>query len=140
MPTKRVIVIFAVAVACAVLASVLVLRYVRQREEEAKRTRVDLQPVVVATGDIPIGTRLTDSLVTVREWPKAGIPQTAVSTPEAVVGRLVRGEIARDEPILDHRLFPKDLTGTPGIMSMIVPPGTVTRASTKEAAPSTWPL
>jgi pilus assembly protein CpaB len=35
----------------------------------------------------------------------------------------VRGEIARDEPILDHRLFPKDLTGTPGIMSLIVPPG-----------------
>lgn len=123
MPTKRVIVIFAVALTCAVLASVLVVRYVRQQEEEARRTRIEVQPVVVATSDIPIGTRLTDSLVTVREWPKAGIPQAAVSKPEAVVGRLVRGEIARDEPILDHRLFPKDLTGTPGIMSLMVPPG-----------------
>ncbi len=123
MPTKRVIVIFAVAVTCAVLASVLVLRYVRQQEEEARRTRMEVQPVVVATSDIPIGTRLTEGHITVREWPKAGIPQAAVSKPEAVVGRLVRGEIARDEPILEHRLFPKDLSGAPGIMSMIVPTG-----------------
>jgi pilus assembly protein CpaB len=123
MPTKRVIVIFAAAVACAVLASVLVVRYVRQREEEAKRTRVEVQPVVVATSDIPIGTRLTEGHITVREWPKTGVPQAAVSTPEAVVGRLVRGGIARDEPILEHRLFPKDLSGAPGIMSVIVPSG-----------------
>lgn len=123
MPTRRLVLILGVALTCAVLASVLVVRYVRQREEEAKRTRVDLQPVVVATGDIPIGTRLTDSHVTVREWPKAGIPQAAVSKPEAVLGRLVKGEISRDEPILEHRLFPKDLSGAPGIMSMIVPSG-----------------
>ncbi len=123
MPTKRVIVILAVAVTCAVLASVLVVRYVRQREEEARRTRIDLQPVVIAKSDMPIGTRLTESLVTVREWPKAGIPQAAVSKPEAVLGRLVKGEIARDEPILEHRLFPKVLSGAPGIMSVIVPPG-----------------
>lgn len=123
MPTRRLVLILGVALTCAILASVLVVRYVRQREEEAKRTRVDLQPVVVATGDIPIGTRLTDSHVTVREWPKAGIPQAAASKPEAVLGRLVKGEIARDEPILEHRLFPKDLSGAPGIMSMIVPSG-----------------
>src|SRR5574337_1084907 len=123
MTTKRVIIIFAVALICAILASVLVVRYVRQQEEEARRTRMEAQPVVVATSDIPIGTRLTESHVAVREWPKAGIPQAAVSKPEAVLGRLVKGEIARDEPILEHRLLPKDLTGAPGIMSVIVPPG-----------------
>lgn len=123
MPARRLILIFGVALICAVLASVLVVRYVRQREEEARRTRMEVQPVVVATSDIPIGTRLNAKLVAIREWPKAGIPQAAVSTPEAVLGRLVKGEIARDEPILDHRLFPKDLSGAPGIMSVIVPSG-----------------
>lgn len=123
MPTRRMILIIGVALVCAVLASVLVVRYVRQREEEAKSTRVDLQPVVVATGDIPIGTRLTENLVTVREWPKTGVPQAAVSKPEVVLGRLVKGEIARDEPILEHRLFPKDLSGASGIMSVLVPSG-----------------
>lgn len=123
MPTKRMILIVGVALTCAVLASVLVVRYVRQREEEAGRTKVDLQPVVVATGDIPIGTRLTEKHVTVQAWPKTGVPQAAVSKPEAVLGRLVKREIAQDEPILEHRLFPKDLSGAPGIMSIVVPPG-----------------
>lgn len=123
MPTRRMILIIAVSLTCAVLASVLVVRYVRQREEEAKRTRVDLQPVVVATGDIPIGTRVEAGVVAKRDWPKTGVPEGTVSEPEAVVGRLVKGEIVRGEPILEHRLFPKDLSGAPGIMSVIVPPG-----------------
>src|SRR5574337_296573 len=128
MPTRRLILILGVALTCAILASVLVVRYVRQREEESRRTRMEAQPVVVATSDILIGTRLTEGLIAVREWPKTGIPQAAVSNPEAVLGRLVKGEIARDEPILEHRLFPKDLTGAPGIMSVIVPPGKRARA------------
>lgn len=122
MPTRRMILIIAVSLTCAVLASVLVVRYVRQREEEAKRTRVDLQPVVVATGDIPIGTRVEAGVVAKRDWPKTGVPEGTVSEPEAVVGRLVKGEIVRGEPILEHRLFPKDLTAA-GIMSVIVPSG-----------------
>lgn len=123
MPIKRLILILSVALMCAVFASVLVVRYVRTREEEAKRTRLDAQPVVVATSDIPIGTRLDAGLIAVRDWPKAGVPQGAMSEREAAVGRLVRDEIARDEPILESRLFPKDVSGTPGIMSVMVPPG-----------------
>ncbi len=123
MPKRRVILILAVAVTCALLASILVVRYVRREEERARALRMEVQPVVIATGDIPIGTRLTPSLVGKRDWPRAGVPQGAVSEPGAVLGRLVKGEIARDEPILEHRLFPKDLTGAPGIMSVMVPPG-----------------
>ena len=123
MPTKRMIVILAAAVICALLASVLVVRYVRREEQLARATRIELRPVVIATSDIPIGTRLDARLVAKRDWPKAGVPQGAASEPEAVLGRLVKGEIARDEPILEHRLFPKDLTGAAGIMSVLVPPG-----------------
>ncbi len=123
MPTKRVIVIVTVAVLCGLLASIVVVRYVRKQEQLARASRLELRPVVVAAGDIPIGTRLTAGLVAKRDWPKAGVPQGALSEPEEVVGRLVRGEIARGEPILEQRLFPKDLAGAPGIMSVIVPPG-----------------
>jgi len=123
MPTKRLILILSVAVTCALLASILVIRYVRREEERARATRMEVQPVVIATGDIPIGTRLTPSLVAKRDWPRVGVPQGAVSEPGAVLGRLVKGQIARDEPILEHRLFPKDLTGAPGIMSVMVPSG-----------------
>ncbi len=123
MSKKRVIISLAVAVVCGLLASHLVVRYVRKQEQLARASRIELQPIVIATSDIPIGTRLDAGLVAKRDWPKAGVPQGTVSDPEAVLGRLVKGEIARGEPILDHRLFPKELTGAPGIMSVIVPPG-----------------
>lgn len=123
MPVKRLILMLATALICAVLASVLVVRYVRTREEEARRTRMEAQPIVVAANNIPMGTRLDAGLITVRDWPKAGVPQGALSERDAAVGRLVKGEITRDEPILESRLFPKDVSGTPGIMSVMVPPG-----------------
>src|SRR3990172_8044710 len=123
MPTKRLILILSVAVTCALLASILAVRYVRREEVRARATRMEVQPVVIATGDIPIGTRLTPSLVGKRDWPRAGVPQGSVTEPEAVLGRLVKGGIARDEPILEHRLFPKDLAGAPGVMSVLVPSG-----------------
>lgn len=120
---RRIGVILGVAAVCALIASYLVVRYVQKQEELARAATIDLQPIVVATSDIPMGTRLTTDLMAVRSWPKAGIPQGAVSEPELVLGRLAKAEIARAEPILEHRLFPKDLSGAPGVMSVIVPSG-----------------
>ncbi len=123
MSRGRMIIILAVSVTCGLLASLLVLRYVRQQEARARAARLELRPVVIATADLPIGTRLTVSHVAVRAWPKDGLPQGAVAEPGEVLGRIVRGEIAHDEPILEHRLFSKDLAGAPGIMSVLVPSG-----------------
>lgn len=123
MPTKRVIIILSVAVLCGLLASIVVVRYVRKQEQLASAGRIELRPVVIAANDIPIGTRLTAAVVAKRDWPRSGVPQGASSDPEEVLGRLVKGEIARGEPILEQRLFPKDLSGAPGIMSVMVPPG-----------------
>lgn len=122
MPNTRLIAIFGTALVCAILASVLVVRYVRTREQEVESSRIEVQPVVVAVSDIATGTRLTDALVAVREWPKTGLPEATASSPESVVGRLTRVGIAKGEPILEHRLFPKDLA-TAGIMSILVPSG-----------------
>lgn len=112
-----------IAVACGLLASLLMTRYIGVLEGDAKQAKIDLQSVAVAAGDIPIGTRIDMSLLAKREWPKAGIPQGAVFEPEAALGRLARGEIARGEPILEHRLFPKDLSTVTGVMSVLVPEG-----------------
>jgi len=116
-------IILAAAVLCGLLASFVVVRYIREKEREARAGRIETRPIVIAVNDIPVGTRLTASLVGKRDWPKSGVPQGAVAEPEAVLGRLVKGQIARDEPILEHRLFPKDLAGAPGVMSVLVPSG-----------------
>jgi len=115
--------ILGVALLCGLVASYLVARYVRQQEQLARAATIELRPVVVAAADIPLGARVSTDLVAVRAWPKAGVPQGAVSEPHAIVGRVAKGAIARDEPLLEHRLFPKDLTAAPGVMSVIVPPG-----------------
>src|SRR5574337_1122790 len=86
MFTKRLIFIFGVALSCAILASVLVVKYVHTREEEAARAKIDLQPVVIATSDIPVGAHLDATLVSLRDWPKSGMPQGALVEPEAVPG------------------------------------------------------
>ena len=123
MPTRRTSIILSVALLSGLLASYLVLLYVRRQEHRLAGGRVEQQRVVVATSDLPIGSRLTAGVVAARDWPKNGVPEGVASEPEAVLGRLVKGEIARGEPILDHRLFPKDLASAPGIMSVLVPPG-----------------
>lgn len=123
MPSRRMSIILSVAILSGLLASYLVLVYVRRQEHRLAGGRVEQQRVVVAMSDLPIGTRLAAGLVTARDWPKNGVPEGVASEPEAVLGRLVRGEIVRGEPILEHRLFPKDLAAAPGIMSVIVPPG-----------------
>jgi len=123
MPRRVGLILLSLALVCAGLASYLVLRYVREQGELAKATRIELQPVVVATADIPIGTRVTANLVAVQSWPKPAVPEGAVAEPRAVLNRIARGEIARREPIFDHRLFPEDLSKAPGIMSVLVPAG-----------------
>src|SRR5574341_2508814 len=123
MSKRRAIIILGIAALCGVLASLLVVRYIGALEGDAREARIDLQTVVIATGDIPIGTRIDPSLIAKRDWPKSGVPQGAISEPEAVLGRLAKGEIARGEPILEHRLFPKDLSAVAGVMSVLVPEG-----------------
>lgn len=120
---KRTLLILGMALLCGALASYFVLRYVRGQEELSRAAGIRLRPVVVATNDIPIGTRLTTDRIAVRFWPETAVPQGAMAEPNAVVGRVVKGELARDELVLEHRLFPKDVNGVPGVMSMIVPPG-----------------
>ncbi len=123
MPTRRTSIILSVALLSGLLASYLVLLYVRRQEHRLAGGRVEQQRVVIATSDLPIGSRLTAGVVAARDWPKNGVPEGVASEPEAVLGRLAKGEIARGEPILEHRLFPRDLAGAPGIMSVLVPPG-----------------
>ena len=114
MTTRRTSIIISVALLSGLLASYLVFLYVRRQEHRLAGGRVEQQRVVVTTSDLPIGTRLTAGVVAVRDWPKKGLPEGVASEPEAVLGRLVRGEIARGEPILEHRLFPKNLAAAPG--------------------------
>jgi pilus assembly protein CpaB len=76
--------------------------------------------VAVAAQDIEIGTRLTQQMVSMTNWPASSIPAGAVTDGGKLVDRVVKASILRSEPILESKLAPE---GTKGGLSAIVAQG-----------------
>ncbi|MGH3900109.1 MAG: Flp pilus assembly protein CpaB [Pseudonocardiaceae bacterium] len=65
--------------------------------------------VVVAARDLPPGTVLEASEVTMRGLPAQVVPDGAVRTPATVLGRTLAAPVRRGEPLTDVRLTGPDL-------------------------------
>ena len=76
--------------------------------------------VVVAAGDIQLGSRLTAQMLKTVDWPSGSIPPGAITKPEALEDRVVKTSILRGEPILEAKLAP---VGTKGGLSAVIPEG-----------------
>lgn len=66
--------------------------------------------VAVAARDLPPGTVLGATEVTLRELPAQVVPDGAAQTPGAVLGRTLAAPVRRGEPLTDVRLAGPDLT------------------------------
>jgi pilus assembly protein CpaB len=121
--------VLGVALGAGVLAAVLAINMTRQPAEEAPdqmaQTSLDTIDVLVAAGDIAIGTTLTDGVVKWEKWPASGASAkfiTRDSDPDAVEnvnGALARTTFYAGEPIVDAKLIRSDS----GYMSAILPQG-----------------
>jgi pilus assembly protein CpaB len=86
---------------------------------------VDLVKVLVASRDIPMGTKIADSDVSWHDWPRTASSPSFIekgSDPDAlktVVGSLARATIYSGEPITSGKLIHSDM----GFMSAILPAG-----------------
>ncbi len=67
--------------------------------------------VVVAAQDIPIGTRLSASMLKTARWPGTTPLRDALSTVEEAVGRVANVGIFQDEPLLKAKLAPSGEKG-----------------------------
>ena len=76
--------------------------------------------VVVAAGDIQLGSRLTGQMLKTVDWPSASVPPGAITKPEALEDRVVKTSILRGEPVLEAKLAP---LGTKGGLSAVIPEG-----------------
>ena len=76
--------------------------------------------VVVAAGDIQLGSRLTPQMLKVVDWPTGSIPPGAIAKAEKLEDRVVKTSILRGEPILEAKLAP---VGTKGGLSAVIPEG-----------------
>jgi pilus assembly protein CpaB len=86
----------------------------------AQRGQVSANKVVVATVDIPAGSRLEPEMLTAVDWPSASLPPGAITDPAKLKGRVLRVDLVRGEAVIDGKLAP---VGTMGGLSAVIAEG-----------------
>ena len=86
----------------------------------AQQGQVASSKVVVAAGDIELGSRLNTQMLKTVEWPSGSIPPGAITEVAPLQDRVVRTSVLRGEPILEAKLAP---LGTKGGLSAVIPEG-----------------
>lgn len=86
----------------------------------AQQGQVASSKVMVAAGDIQLGSRLNSQMLKAVDWPSGSIPPGAMTNAEPLQDRVVKTSILRGEPILEAKLAP---VGTKGGLSAVIPEG-----------------
>jgi len=92
------------ALAFGVLASVLVLAYIKKQLENKGP---HLQSVVVASQDLTFGETLKNENMKVVMYPQGSIPKGAYSMTDSLMGEVTKVFLKENEPILDSKLSSK---------------------------------
>ena len=116
MAGRRYTFVFYVAVGIAALATFGVYRVL---ENTKASSRIATRPLVVAAKNIPEGTAIDRTSLSVREWPVATVPAGAFASTDSLIGRVTRVAVFEGEPLVPGRLAPSG-TG-PGIEVKITP-------------------
>jgi pilus assembly protein CpaB len=102
----RTLIVVAVAVVTAVVASATVYRAIRRIP--VREVQVAHHFIVLASRPVPLGARLTASDVKLVGWPSDSPLPGSFSRVEEVVGRGVVSAIGENEPLSDAKLAPRD--------------------------------
>lgn len=76
-----------------------------------KKSEMDVISVVVATQDIPAGTKLSSAMLKITDWPKAAVFKDPVASLEETVDRVVNITVLQGEPLLRSKLAPQGEKG-----------------------------
>jgi pilus assembly protein CpaB len=118
MKQHRTLIVMLVAVATAGVAAFGVFQAIQRMP--VKTVEMETVPVVVASREIPMGTRLTTDDVKVVAWPAKSQVAGAFSNVAAVVDRGVIAPIGANEPLTPMRVAAPEVgSGLPPI----IPPG-----------------
>lgn len=90
-------------------------------------TEISLIPIYIALFDLPRGTKITEDLVRLVDYPEANAPFNYIDNPELIIGKIASTDIYREQPVLRTMLV-DDLfaIGRPrSEASAVLPAGTV---------------
>ncbi|MFZ0063509.1 MAG: Flp pilus assembly protein CpaB [Pyrinomonadaceae bacterium] len=117
MRNKRLIIAVLAAVAFGLVAAVSVSRYLASYQAFTK----NLNNVVVAKVDIPVGSRIIKEHLAVAQFPRNVVPEGAIGViDDKLIGRVVVTSISPREPVTEGRLAP---IGSAGGLSSVIPEG-----------------
>ena len=113
------IVMASVAVILGLVAAGGIWQYLNQAQEKVKKLSVT-RAVVVASMQIPAGTKLSDSDLAIKQLPEQTVPKDYPSSIESIKGRIVKTTIQPEEVITEARLVGQ---GAAGGLTVVIPPG-----------------
>jgi pilus assembly protein CpaB len=116
MRNKRLILALSGAVLCGLLAVMLVTRYLSNVQAYTR----ELNNVVVAKSEIPLGARITEEQLALAPIPNGSAPEGAFRTLQEAVGRVAITPIGVREPITNRKLAPE---GTGAGLQAVIPEG-----------------
>jgi pilus assembly protein CpaB len=116
MRNKRLLFVLAGASVFGLLAAVSVNRYLSNAQAFSR----NMNEVVVAKVDIPLGTTIVAEQLTKVQLPPGAVPDGAFDQPDKLVNRVAVVNIAAREPVTDFKLAPE---GSTGGLSAVIPEG-----------------
>jgi pilus assembly protein CpaB len=116
MRNKRLLFVLGSAVVFGLLAAVSVSRYL----SDAQASSRNVNNVVVAKVDIPLGTKIAAEQLSTAQFPSEAIPEGAFTDAQKLVGRVTVVGVAARETVTDFKLAPE---GSQGGISAVIPAG-----------------
>jgi len=122
MKNKRVLLILALAIISGLGAGYSPLQYLDERPTAlpgAGGGDTEMQPVVLASRDLTLGTVLQEADLVVVDWPTRSLPAGFAHSTQELVGRSLVANVQANEPLLATKLADSGLLG----MIPLIPPG-----------------
>ena len=113
MKMKSLILIF-IALGCGLVATIGISQ-VMERNSGGGGTTMKMEQILVAKGDIDIGSALDANSVQLEEWPAAKVPEGAVRSLEEVAGQFPQARFYKGEPILLPKISDKNKSASGSI-------------------------
>ena len=116
MRNKRLIIALLAAVAFGLVAAISVSQYLARVQTYTK----NLNQVVIAKVEIPVGSRIIAEQLAVAQFPRNVTPEGAYTSMDKLLDRVAVVRIAAREPVTESRLAP---VGAAGGLSSVIPEG-----------------
>jgi pilus assembly protein CpaB len=105
----------------AILAAVIVFSALKRREAEVQKALANTVDIVVASHDLPLGSRIDPGAVKLARWSRDSVPEGAFTDPQALVNSFVKYQIIANEPVVASKLFMGEKTS--GVLPLLIPNG-----------------